>query len=67
MVSETVARYSVYVLSVNLYAAAINVVEAEQEIDKRSLAAACRTDNGYCLAGRGEEIEAGDELLALVI
>ena len=67
MVSETVACYSVYVLSVNLYAAAVNVVEAEQEIDKRSLAAACRTDNGYCLAGRGEEIEAVDELLALVI
>ena len=67
MVSETVACDVIYILAVNLYAAAVNVVEAEQEIDKRSLAASCRTDNGYCLAGRGEEIEAVDELFALVI
>lgn len=67
MVSEAVTCDVIYILTVNLYAAAVNVVEAEQEIDKRSLAAACRTDNGYCLAGRGEEIEAVDELFALVI
>ena len=67
MISEAVARYSVYVLAVNLYAAAVYIIEAEQKIYKRGFSAAGRADNGYRLAGRGEEIETVDELPVLVV
>ena len=65
--AQAAARDAVYVLAVHLDAAAIHVIEAQQQVYQRCFAAARRADNGYRLAGGRKEVKAVDERPALII